>query len=50
MYEDFEPGFTLTPAHFLVANRKLGLSSGNDDIDYNRDVDFQPSKDSVTKL
>ena len=24
--------------------------SGNDDIDYNKDVDFQPSKDSTTKL
>ena len=50
VYEDFDSGFVLTPAHFLVANRKLGLSSGNDDVDYNKDVDFQPSKDSATKL
>ena len=50
VYEDFDSGFTLTPAHFLVANRKLGLSSGNDDIDYNKNVDYQPSKDSATKL
>ena len=50
MYEDFESGFSLTPAHFLVANQKRGISSGNDDIDNYKDVDFQPSKDSATKL
>ena len=49
-YEDFEFGFTLTPAHFLVANQKLDLSSGNDDNDYNKNVDFQPNKDSAIKL
>ena len=33
----------------MLANRKLGLSSGND-TDYDKDVDFEPSKDSTTKL
>lgn len=49
VYEDFESGFILTPAHFLVINRKLGLSTGNDD-DYHQDDDFQPGKDSTAKL
>ena len=50
VYEDFESGFTLTPAHFLVTNRKLGHSSGNEDISYNKDAEFKPSKDFATKL
>ena len=25
MYEDLRSGFVLTPSHFLVSNRKLGL-------------------------
>ena len=33
----------------MLANQKLGLSSGND-TDYDKDVDFEPSKDSTTKL
>ena len=40
VYKDFDSGFVLTPAHFLVANQKLGLSSGNNDVDYSKDVDF----------
>ena len=49
VYEDLESGFTLTPAHFLVANRKLGLPSGDDDYS-NSDGDFQLNKDSGSKL
>ena len=40
VYEDLESGFTLTPAHFLVANRKLGLPLGDDDYN-SSDGDFQ---------
>ena len=50
VYKDFDSGFVLTPAHFLVANRKLGLSSGNDDVDYNKDVDFQPTVVRILQL
>ena len=50
VYEDLRSGFVLTPSHFLVSNRKLGLST-TDNVDYPKDEDFQPnSKDSATKL
>ena len=43
VYEDFESGFTLTPAHFLTANLKpLPIME--------TEVDFCPSKDSVITL
>ena len=49
VYKDLDSGFTLTPGHFLVTNRKLGLCNSSD-TDYHCDEDFQPSKDSATKL
>ena len=49
VYEDFGSGFVLTPSHFLVTNRKLGLCT-MEDIEYHEDEDFQPNRDSVTKL
>ena len=49
VYEDLDSGFTLTPGHFLATNRKLGLFNSSD-ADYHCDEDFQPSKDSATKL
>ena len=48
VYEDFESGFVLTPSHFLVMNRKLGLSAIDDE--YFKDVDYQPNKSSTTQL
>ena len=48
VYEDFESGFTLTPSHFLMTNRKLGLPTVDDD--YFRDSDYQPNRDSTTQL
>jgi len=41
--------FTLTPGHFLAANRKLGLCNSSE-VDSHFDEDFQPNKDSATKL
>ena len=49
VYEDLDSGFTLTPGHFLVTNRKHGLCNSSN-ADYHCDEDFQPNKDSVTKL
>ena len=49
VYEDIESGFTLTPAHFLVTNQKLGLHNTGD-IDYHGDEDFQPNVESSSKL
>ena len=49
VYEDLDSGFTLTPGHFLATNRKLGLCNSSN-ADYHCDEDFQPNKDSVTKL
>ena len=49
VYEDIESGFTLTPAHFLVTNQKLGLRNTGD-IDYHGDDDLQPNVDSASKL
>ena len=49
VYKDLESGFTLTPGHFLATNIKLGLCNSSD-TDYHCDEDFQPSKDSATKL
>ena len=48
VYGDFESGFILTPSHFLVSTRKLGLYSSSDG-DYN-DVDFHIHEDSTIKL
>ena len=45
---DFESGFILTPSHFLVSNRKVGLYSSSDG-DYN-DVDFHIHEDLTIKL
>lgn len=45
-------GFVLsrvTPAHFLVANRKVGFCV-SDDINEYDDVDFQPNRDSAARL
>jgi len=49
VYEDLDSGFTLTLGHFLATNRKLGLCNLSD-VDSHFDEDFQPSKDSATKL
>ena len=49
VYEDFRSGFVLTPSHFLVTNKKLGLCT-TEDIEYHEDEDFQPNRDSITKL
>ena len=49
VYEDLDSGFTLTPGHFLATNRKLGLCNSSD-ADYLYDEDYQPNKDSATKL
>ena len=49
VYEDLDPGFTLTPGHFLATNRKLGLCNSSD-ADYHYDEDYQLNQDSVTKL
>ena len=38
VYEEFESGFVLTPSHFLVMNRKLGLPAIDDE--YFKDVDY----------
>ena len=48
IYGDFKSGFILTPSHFLVSSRKLGLYSSSDG-DYN-DVDFHIHEDSTIKL
>ena len=48
VYEDIESGFVLTPSHFLVMNRKLGLSAIDDE--YFKDADYQPDKSSTTQL
>ena len=48
VYEDFQSGFTLTPSHFLVANRKLGLPSTEDG--YCADEDYQPKRNTATQL
>ena len=48
VYEDFESGFVLTPSHFLVMNRKLGLPAIDDE--YFKDADYQPDKSSTTQL
>ena len=43
VYEDFESGFTLTPAHFLTANlRPMSFMES--------EIDFCPSEDSATTL
>ena len=39
MSGDFKSEFTLTPSHFLVFNRQLGLFSSND-IDCHDDGEF----------
>ena len=46
--EDFESGFLLTPSHFLVMNRKLGVPAIDDK--YFKDADYQPDKSSTTQL
>ena len=41
VYEDFQSGFVLTPAHFLMANLKLMPAMETE-------IEFCPSRDSVT--
>ena len=48
VYEDFESGFVLTPSHFLVMNRKLGLPAVEDE--YFKDADYLPDRSSTTQL
>ena len=48
VYEDFQSGFTLTPSHFLVTNRKLGLPSMEDGCC--ADEDYQPNRSTATQL
>jgi len=48
VYEDFQSGFTLTPSHFLVTNRKLGLPSTEDG--YGADEEYQPKRNTATQL
>ena len=49
VYGDFNSGFVLTPSHFLVSNRNLGVSFCGD-IDDHSDHEFQVNKDSAAKL
>ena len=48
VYEEFVSGFTLTPSHFQVTNRKLGLPTAEDN--YFKDTDYYPNRDSITQL
>ena len=48
VYGDFESGFVLTPSHFLVINRKLGLPAVEDE--YFKDVDYLFDRSSTTRL
>ena len=40
--------FTLTPAHLLITNRKLGLPATEDS--HYKDEDYQPKRDMATQL
>ena len=46
--EDFESGFVLTPSHFLLMNRKLGLPAIDDE--YFKDACYQPERSSTTQF
>ena len=43
VYGDFNSGFVLTPSHFLVSNRNLGISFCSDNDDHS-DPEFQIDK------